>query len=134
MQVFWSEDSRFFKLFKTLNLRNTLEIACGTARHSCKVINQIERLYLLDSSQGALDIARKNLFNHSNVTYIHHASGYGIPPAIPGNSLTAVFSYDAMVHFEKEVVFSYIKDSYRVLSPRRNSTVASLQLSKESRW
>ncbi len=116
LKVFWGEDSKFISLFKRLNLKTTLEIACGAARHSAKVIDQIEHLYLLDSSKGALDIARKNLSKYPDITYIHNAGGLGIPATVLNNSLTAVFSYDAMVHFEKEAVFSYIKDSYRVLS------------------
>ncbi|WP_210463930.1 class I SAM-dependent methyltransferase [Rufibacter roseolus] len=116
IKVFWAEDSVFFKLFQTLDLKNTLEIACGTGRHSAQVMDKIEELYLLDSSKAALQLAEQRFGNYKNVVYIHNESGLGIPiDCIKDNALTTVFSYDAMVHFEKEAVESYIADSFRVL-------------------
>lgn len=115
LNVFWDNNSLFYKMFQKIDPEYSLEIACGTGRHSARVIDRIKYLYLLDSSKGALKIAKERFSNHINVTYIHNESGYGIPGIINDNSLSAVFSYDAMVHFEKEAVFSYVKDSFRVL-------------------
>lgn len=118
LEVFWNPDSHFYSLFQHLNLDYTLEIACGTGRHSARVVDRIKHLYLLDSSAGALEIAKKKFAEYDNVSFIHNPGGYGISDkTIAPESLTAVFSYDAMVHFEKESVRSYIEDSYRVLKP-----------------
>ncbi|WP_181305877.1 class I SAM-dependent methyltransferase [Rufibacter sp. XAAS-G3-1] len=118
IKVFWEENTVFCKLFQTLDLKYTLEIACGTGRHSAQVSDKIEKLYLLDTSKAALDLAEQRFGNQKDVEYIHHQSGLGIPvDRIKDNALTAVFSYDAMVHFEKEAVESYLADSYRVLKP-----------------
>jgi ubiquinone/menaquinone biosynthesis C-methylase UbiE len=115
---FWKEDTIFYRWFQQLNLQRTLEIACGTGRHSLQVIDKIGHLYLLDSSKKALEIARDKFKSYSNVSFIHNASGMGLPSdSLADASLTSVFSYDAMVHFEKECVFSYVKDTYRVLQP-----------------
>ena len=38
-------------------------------------------------------------------------------PGIPDASVTALFSYDAMVHFEYTAVLAYIAEAYRVLEP-----------------
>ena len=116
LKVFWDKDSAFYKGFQQLNTEAVLEIACGTGRHSAKVIGTIKKLYLLDSSAEAMRLAHERFAQHEHVVYIHNPNGLGIPAsAIPPASLTAVFSYDAMVHFEKEAVESYIRDSYRVL-------------------
>lgn len=118
MKVFWGEDSLFVPLFQKLSLDYTLEIACGTGRHSSTFIDKVKRLYLLDSSQEAINIAKERFSNYNNVHYIYNKSGFGISDDIIKNeSLTAVFSYDAMVHFEKESIKSYLADSYRVLKP-----------------
>lgn len=118
VDAFWNQDSLFLKMFKKLDLTRILEIACGTARHSAMVIDRIDKLYLLDSSEGALEKAKERFSGRDNVVYVHNKSGLGIPQErISDGSLTAVFSYDAMVHFEKEAVASYVKDSFRVLSP-----------------
>jgi SAM-dependent methyltransferase len=113
---FWNETSDFYQLFQQLDTEAVLEIACGTGRHSAQVVGKIKKLYLLDSSAEAMRLAKERFAAYSHVVYIHSPDGLGIPAdTIPPASLTAVFSYDAMVHFEKEAVESYIRDSYRVL-------------------
>jgi ubiquinone/menaquinone biosynthesis C-methylase UbiE len=114
--TFWDNDSIFYSLFRKLDLTSVLEIACGTGRHSLQVADRIQKLYLLDSSAGALEIAREKFRNYPQVTYLHNPDGLGISQEmLPDGAVTAVFSYDAMVHFEKEAVQAYVKDSFRVL-------------------
>jgi SAM-dependent methyltransferase len=118
LKVFWNPQTIFYPLFQKLNLESVLEIACGTGRHSAQVIDSIKELYLLDSSAEALKLAKERFSGHPRVSYIHNKSGYGIPAGIINDeTLTAVFSYDAMVHFEKDSVHSYVIDSFRVLKP-----------------
>lgn len=118
VDTFWNKDSVFYNHFQQLNIDSVLEIACGTGRHSLQVADKVRQLYLLDSSAGALEIARNKFSAYSNVTYLHNSEGLGIPrEMLPDESLTAVFSYDAMVHFEQECVEAYINDSFRVLKP-----------------
>lgn len=40
MQVFWNEDCLFLPLLQQLDLTRTLEIACGAARHSARLIDR----------------------------------------------------------------------------------------------
>ncbi|HMI62593.1 MAG TPA: class I SAM-dependent methyltransferase, partial [Puia sp.] len=118
VDTFWKKDSVFYSLFQQLNLESVLEIACGAGRHSLQVASRIQKLYLLDSSAGALEIAREKFNGYPQVTYLHNPEGLGIPrEMLPDGSVSTVFSYDAMVHFEKECVDAYIKDSFRVLKP-----------------
>ncbi len=116
LDVFWGAQSRFPKFFSQLDLQHTLEIACGTGRHSGHVANKIKELYLLDSSAGALQEARDRFKEKADVIYIINSTGIGIPhDIIPHEHLSAVFSYDAMVHFEKEAVESYVRDSFPLM-------------------
>jgi SAM-dependent methyltransferase len=116
LQVFWSADAMAKKLMNNLDKSSLLEIACGTGRHSFQLIDTVKNLYLLDSSAGALALARQRFRNYENVRYIHNPEGIGIAEtALANESVSAVFSYDAMVHFEKECVQSYIADSWRIL-------------------
>jgi ubiquinone/menaquinone biosynthesis C-methylase UbiE len=118
MDLFWKEGTIFFRLFRQLNPDHLLEIASGTGRHSFMIADKIKHLYLLDSSAGALEKARQKFSGYHNITFLHHKDGLGIPVHfLADETLTAVFSYDAMVHFEKECVLRYVKDSYRVLKP-----------------
>ncbi|MBL7709990.1 MAG: class I SAM-dependent methyltransferase [Chitinophagaceae bacterium] len=114
---FWNEDSLFARNFSQLNTEFTLEIACGAGRHSERFIDNTKHIWLLDTSEAGLALAEKRLSPRSNFTTVHHPSGYGIPDIIQPESLTAVFSYDAMVHFEYDCVIAYVNDSYKALKP-----------------
>lgn len=117
LEGFWNKDSTFVSFFNELDLENTLEIACGAGRHSEQIIHRCKHLWLLDTSEAALEIAEKRLNQNKNFTIIFHPSGFGIPEIIADESLTAIFSYDAMVHFEYDCVMEYITDAYRKLKP-----------------
>ncbi|RYY63158.1 MAG: class I SAM-dependent methyltransferase [Chitinophagaceae bacterium] len=117
IDIFWKEESLFRRLFSRLDLTRTLEIACGAGRHSWQVRGQTGELYLLDSSAGALELARQKFAGTDHVHFIHHPSGNGLPDSITDNSFSSIFSYDAMVHFEKETVRSYLLASFRALRP-----------------
>ncbi|WP_207435235.1 class I SAM-dependent methyltransferase [Sabulibacter ruber] len=117
LEGFWSDGSKFFELFQLMDHKYILEIGCGAGRHAEKVINNCEHLWLLDTSKAALKIAENRLLNKGNFTTILSSTGNGIPHQIKKDTLTSIFSYDSMVHFEYDSVISYIKDSYRVLTP-----------------
>lgn len=117
-RVFWNEDTVFYSLFQQLDTDFLLEIACGAGRHSERVVDKVKQLYLLESSNAALLLAKERFADRENVVYILNKSGFGIPDtSVSDASLSAVFSYDAMVHFEKEAVESYIADSCKKLKP-----------------
>lgn len=116
LDVFWNPESRFYKLIDSLDLNTTLEIACGTGRHSSMIDSRIGYLYLLDSSAGALELAKKRFAHRKDISFIHTADGNGIPNnTIAKNTLTSIFSFDAIVHFEPETVERYLQDSFTCL-------------------
>ncbi len=117
--LFWSEKHPFFPFFKQLDLTHLLELACGHGRHSEFVLEhfegQVESLVMMDILQSNIDYCRNRIGERGNITIITN-SGVGFEP-VPSESLTAIFCYDAMVHFYRDVVRSYIADTLRVLKP-----------------
>ncbi|MBR0904593.1 class I SAM-dependent methyltransferase [Bradyrhizobium liaoningense] len=115
-KAFWIEGGRYKRLFDQLDLTSLVELACGQGRHSFQVVNRCERLWLVDSSVDALSNARKRFSAHPHVTTVISIDGLSFTE-IPDSSATAVFSYDAMVHFELLTVACYIAETARVLRP-----------------
>lgn len=117
--LFWDEKQRFFPLFKQLDIHKTLELACGHGRHGEKILlqyaEQLDHLYMMDILPSNIEYCRKRIGDYENVTILEN-NGVDFQP-IPSESLTAVFCYDAMVHFDREVVRSYLFDISRVLLP-----------------
>jgi SAM-dependent methyltransferase len=117
--LFWSEDQSFLPLFRQLDLSHLLELACGHGRHGEYVLThfgeQVKSFVMMDILQSNVGYCRARIGDRENLLIIAN-SGTGYSP-VPDASLTAIFCYDAMVHFHRDVVRSYLGDANRVLLP-----------------
>lgn len=114
--AFWNTGNPrrpFRRMFAELNLRSTAELACGHGRHAAQIYQQVPALILLDVVEENVAFCRKRFEDAKNVVAIKN-DGCTFQP-IPDESLTALFCYDAMVHFECDVALSYVGDAARVL-------------------
>ena len=48
--------------------------------------------------------------------YPNNNNGYDLTE-LPSNKYTSLFTYDSMVHFELFDIYSYLKETYRILVP-----------------
>jgi SAM-dependent methyltransferase len=69
----------------------------------------------MDIHQSNLDTCRERLAAAANVFYALN-NGFDFRPIADG-SITAIYCYDAMVHFSPDLVASYLRDTTRVLAP-----------------
>ena len=115
--TFWSQDSPFRGLFERCDPTDTLEIACGHGRHTVQVQQEYpnSRVTSQDINQDNIDVVARRFAGNDRVTAFV-GNGYDLTP-LPDNAFSLVFSYDAMVHFDDEVVFSYLREIARVLKP-----------------
>jgi SAM-dependent methyltransferase len=116
IEGFWKEGGRYRRLFDQLTTAKVVEIACGQGRHSLKIVERCERLWLVDSSVDALAVARERFSPFGQAEIILTPDGLSLP-GIPDGVATAVFSFDAMVHFELMAMACYVFESARVLAP-----------------
>jgi SAM-dependent methyltransferase len=116
LEGFWTSGNPkypFRRLFGTLNLHVTAELACGHGRHAEQVYKQVPALILIDVVPENVAYCRERFKDSSNVATMQNDGATFRP--LPDGCLTAIYSYDAMVHFEYDVVLSYIRDAARVL-------------------
>ncbi len=113
LDVFWSKDSAFYKLFKKLNTEIVVELACGRGRHVPHYLNNSSRITLVDILEKNIDICRQRFKDEEKISYYIN-NGYDLSE-IPSESQTALFTYDAMVHFEMFDIYKYLKETYRIL-------------------
>jgi SAM-dependent methyltransferase len=113
--IFWDPGQPFRTWFDRLDLRNALELACGHGRHAERVVPHAGQLTLMDIHEENLDACRARLSGYGNVRYLLN-SGYDFRP-VPDATLTAIYCYDAMVHFSPDLVAAYLEDARRVLAP-----------------
>lgn len=114
LQLFWGEKSPFLRMFQQLDLSHVIELACGRGRHVSKYIDQAGDVTLVDILQKNIDFCQNRFVDQKNIFYYCN-NGYNLEKLESG-CYSALFSYDAMVHFEMMDIFSYLKDIRRVLS------------------
>lgn len=115
MHKFWGKDSVFYKMFMQLNLESVVELACGRGRHVPKYIKEAKEIVLVDILEKNISICQDRFKGDSRICYYVN-NGYDLN-RLESDSYTAVFSYDAMVHFEMLDIFSYLKEIERILRP-----------------
>lgn len=119
--LFWEHAHPFRPLFDLLDLHRTCELACGHGRHTEQLIERglaahSERITLMDIHPANLEASRQRLAGRMDGLVFERSDGYSFRP-LAIDSLTSIFCYDAMVHFQPELVESYIRDALRVLQP-----------------
>ena len=113
--LFWNEGTSFRRLFDRLDLASVVELACGHGRHAVQIVDRSGQLTLIDIFEQHLAVCRQRLSGYSNVNFIR-GDGHTFDP-IEAQSISAIFCYDAMVHFGPNMVQSYLHDAHRVLRP-----------------
>jgi SAM-dependent methyltransferase len=117
--LFWSEAHAFRPLFEQLDLTHVLELACGRGRHGEHLLEhyreRLGRLVMMDILESNVESCRARLRHKGNVQVLIN-NGTDFQPT-ESDSLTSIFCYDAMVHFDRRVVGSYLQDVARALVP-----------------
>lgn len=109
---FWAIEGKFRPLFERLDLEHVLELACGHGRHVDHYIERASRVTLVDVNKENVEFCQ-NRFSDKKIRFVVN-SGNDLG-AVRENSLTSIFCYDAMVHFELLDIFAYLQEFHRVL-------------------
>lgn len=113
LNIFWQPSSIFARFFKHLNLEHIVELACGHGRHVQKYMNLAKKITLVDVNEENIEYCKTRFQGNDKIDYlVNTGSNF---QGIPDDSVTSIFCYDAMVHFELVDVALYLADSYRIL-------------------
>ncbi len=115
IRVFWEIESRFRRLFAFLDLDCVVELACGRGRHVPQYIELANEVILIDILDKNIEFCKERFRNISKIQYYVN-NGHDLEQ-LASNSCSALFTYDAMVHFEMLDIFEYLKETRRVLKP-----------------
>jgi ubiquinone/menaquinone biosynthesis C-methylase UbiE len=93
----------------------SMDLAAGHGRNSAQLLKRCKRLHIVDINQENIDFCR-NRFGASEQISYHLTNGYELP-FLADDELSFVFCWDAMVHFDSDVVRQYLREFKRVLRP-----------------
>jgi ubiquinone/menaquinone biosynthesis C-methylase UbiE len=93
---------------------NILEIAVGHGRMTSYLIRYTKHLWGIDILPSCVDYCKKR-FNKCDTAYFGLTNGRNI--TLSDNSINFAFSWDSLVHVDEDVIFSYLEELRRVLTP-----------------
>lgn len=94
---------------------NTLEIAAGHGRNTEKLLTFGGRVTAVDINETNVAVLEHRFAGNPKVAVLRN-NGFDLRD-IPPDSISFVYSFDAMVHFDSDVIRAYIREIARVLQP-----------------
>ena len=117
--LFWDGNSPFLKMFRQLECNAIIELAVGKGRHVPMYMDRASNIVLVDALGQNIAACRALLGEAPKFRYYVN-NGVDLSELADG-SYDSLFSYDAVVHFEMLDVWSYLKETARVLAPGRRA-------------
>ncbi len=116
MQRQWEEI--IWPLIKDFDFDTVLELAPGGGRNTERLCEVAGKIYAVDYNSYALQRCREKLGSSHHGCEIEYYVNNGTDlRVIDDSSVSAVYCWDAAVHFEKSIMNSYVKEFFRVLRP-----------------
>jgi SAM-dependent methyltransferase len=92
-----------------------VDLAAGRGRNSALLAEKAKRVICVDINPENIEFLRKRFRGDPRFDFLLN-DGASLA-GLASDSVDLVYCFDAMVHFDIEIVISYIKEIYRVLRP-----------------
>jgi SAM-dependent methyltransferase len=102
-------------MIKDVDFSCVLDLAAGHGRNSAKLRGVSARIIVVDITQENIDYCQERFRGDDRFTFIRN-DGISLTGVADG-SVSLVYSFDSMVHFDSDVVREYLKEIRRVLKP-----------------
>ena len=102
-------------VIKGADFTETLDLAAGHGRNTARLLDHAARVTAVDINQENIDFL-SNRFRGNGKVVVLKNSGSDIRD-VAGSSISFLYSFDAMVHFDSDVVNAYIREFRRVMKP-----------------
>jgi len=93
---------------------DVMDFACGHGRNARKLAEHAQRVTLVDVNPDNIEFCRQRFVGERYTFFL--ASGYDLSQ-VADASLSFVYSFDAMVHFDLAIVHAYVAEFARILRP-----------------
>ena len=111
---FWAEHSPFLQLFNQLDLASVIDFACGRGRHAAQILDRARHITVVDANVNNIAACKERFASSPHVTCVVNPAT-SLPCAT--GAYSALFSYDALIHFEATDVIALLGEFARALCP-----------------
>ncbi len=109
----WQWESMIWPLIQDLDFSCVVDLAAGHGRNSEKLRQYADKLIIVDINQECIDYCKQRFGQDKNITYVKN-DGLSLGQ-IEDQSVTLVYSFDSMVHFDSDVIKEYLGEFSRIL-------------------
>lgn len=105
-------------MIRGADFRAVLELAPGHGRNTRKLLDLARDIHLVDVNRSCIDACQRRFGAGTPRCRLHyHVNDGRSLPFLADESVSFVYSWDSMVHFDKRVVRDYVHEFARVLAP-----------------
>lgn len=108
-------DSCIWPMIKDCDFSVVLDLACGHGRNAAMLAPLSAKIFLVDINAENIEFCRSRFGEDSRFSFERN-DGCSLN-SISAGELTLAYCFDAMVHFDSDVVRAYLKEFFRVLAP-----------------
>jgi len=108
-------EALIWPLIQRADFSRVLDLAAGHGRNSARLQAVADQIIVVDIAQENIEYCRERFRGDDRFTFIKND---GISLAgVADASVSLVYSFDSMVHFDSDVVREYLKEFRRILKP-----------------
>ena len=109
-------DETIWPLIKDFDFNSVLELAPGAGRNTERLCEVSKKIYAIDFNAYAIEQTRERLgSSYRGCDIEYHVNNGSDISMIADGSISAIYCWDAAVHFDKSILSSYIQEFARVL-------------------
>jgi len=112
------------------NFAVTLDFACGIGRNTQKFLGVAHKVYAIDVNPEAIATCVARFADRPEVACLL-GDGRTLRP-IPDDTVTFVYSFDAVVHFDIDLISDYLTELKRVMKPGATAFIHHSNLGRGS--
>lgn len=109
----WNND--VWPIIKECRFDRVIDLAAGHGRNSEFLRRHAKELIIMDINEENMARCRQRFDAIPGITFVQN-DGYSFS-TIADSSITLVYCYDAMVHFDSDIVRLYLRETSRTLVP-----------------
>lgn len=115
MDMQWSH---IFPMIRDADFTSVLELAPGHGRNTLKLMEVAGEIHLVDLNATCIEYCRQRFAGHAGPCRLsYHVNDGTSLPMLADGSISFVYSFDAMVHFDRDIVRDYVREFARVMRP-----------------
>ena len=113
MPALW--DQLVWPFIGDCDFTDVIDLAAGHGRNTVFLLKVAKHVTVMDIQAGNVAACQSRFIDETRLAFFTN-NGFDFSP-VQDNTITLIYCFDAMVHFDSDVVRSYLSDARRILKP-----------------